>query len=128
MPEISQAWLALIGALLGGSGLKFIEHWLSRPKVKDDAASAFRNELREEVKNLREELRKTEAELDVWRSKYYALLDEFSQAKLDRDQALKKIQDAADDVAKTLDVHAEQEKAVVQAARDKAAEAVKNVT
>lgn len=128
MPEISQAWLALIGALLGGSGLKFIEHYLNRPKIKDDAATTFRNELREEVKNLREELRKTEAELDTWRQKYYALLDEFSAAKLDRDQALKKIQDAADEVSKTLDAHAEQEKAVVQQARDTAAAAVKNVT
>jgi uncharacterized coiled-coil DUF342 family protein len=128
VPEISQAWLALIGALLGGSGLKFIEYYLNRPKVKDDAATTFRNELREEVKNLREELRKTEAELDNWRQKYYALLDEFSQAKLDRDQALKKIQDAADSVSQTLDAHAEEEKAVVQQARDTAAAAVKNVT
>jgi regulator of replication initiation timing len=100
VPEISQAWLALIGALLGGSGLKFIEHYLNRPKVKDDAAQAFRNELREEVKNLREELRKTETELDNWRQKYYALLDEFSKAKIDRDNALQKIQDDADDTAR----------------------------
>lgn len=120
MPEISQAWLALIGALLGGSGLKFIEHYLSRPKVKEDAASAFRAELREEVKNLREELRKTEADLDEWRTKYYALLDEFSKAKIDRDNALQKIQDAAD-VALSLP-HDQSEKKTIQQARDTAKE------
>lgn len=120
MPEISQAWLALIGALLGGSGLKFIEHWLSRPKVKDDAASAFRNELREEVKNLREELRKTEQELDEWRTKYYALMDEYSKAKRDRDDALRKIQEDADYAL--TQPHNPEEKEAIQDARDTAKE------
>lgn len=120
MPEISQAWLALIGALLGGSGLKFIEHWLSRPKVKEDVASSFRNELREEVKNLREELRKTETELDEWRAKYYALMDEFSRAKIERDNALQKIQDAADEALRHP--HNSHEKEQIQEARDAAKE------
>lgn len=84
MPDlggISQAWLALIGALLGGSGLKVIEHWLNKSKVKDDSATSFRKELREEVTSLREELRKAEKELDEWRDKYYALVDEYSRFK-----------------------------------------------
>lgn len=84
MPDlggISEAWLALIGALLGGSGLKVIEHWLNKSKVKDDAATSFRKELREEVTLLREELRKAETELDLWRDKYYSLMDEYSKFK-----------------------------------------------
>jgi predicted nuclease with TOPRIM domain len=83
MPEISASWLALIGALLGGSGLKVIEYWLNKSKVKDDSATSFRKELREEVTSLREELRKAEAELDAWRDKYYKLMDEYSQFKRD---------------------------------------------
>lgn len=82
MPEINQAWLALIGALLGGSGLKVIEHWLNRSKSKDNTATDFRNELRTDIKDLRAELAKTEAELDQWRVKYYALMDEFIKFKL----------------------------------------------
>lgn len=74
---MNEAWLALIGALLGGSGLKFIEHWLNRSKVKDDTAAQFRNELREEVKNLREELRKTEEDKDKWQKDYYDLKGEY---------------------------------------------------
>ena len=81
MPEINQAWLALIGALLGGSGLKVIEHWLNRTKTKDDTATDFRNELRSDIKELRIELAKTEEELDKWRVKYYALMDEFIKYK-----------------------------------------------
>lgn len=83
MPEINQAWIALIGAILGGSGLKVIEAWLNRPKEHADAETEFRNELREEVKSLREELRKVEAELDSWREKYYTLMDEFVKFKQD---------------------------------------------
>ncbi len=93
MPEISQAWLALLGALLGGSGLKFIEHWLNRSKVKEDAAAQMRTELRDEIKILREELRTVEDELDKWRGKYYELMDEFMKAKGDLAEALRKAQE-----------------------------------
>lgn len=124
MPEVSQAWLALIGAVLGGSGLKFIEHYLSRPKIKDDSATAFRNELREEVKNLRDELRKTELELDTWRAKYYALLEEFSKAKIARDNALNKIQDVADEAL--LHPRATGDRETVQQARNSAKEVLGN--
>lgn len=75
MEDINQAWLALIGALLGGSGLKVIEYWLNRSKNRDDAAASFRNELRQDVTALRDELRKTEQERDMWRDKYYELRD-----------------------------------------------------
>lgn len=83
MPDINQAWLALLGALLGGSGLKIIEYLLNRSKVRDDAALQMRTELRDEIKGLREELRKVEDELDKWRGKYYELMDEFIRAKSD---------------------------------------------
>ena len=89
MPEISQAWLALIGAVLGGSGLKIMESWLNKSKVRDDAASAFRTELRDEVKNLRDELRKVETDLDNWRAKYYELMEQFLKVKAELDAALR---------------------------------------
>lgn len=120
MPEISQAWLALIGAILGGSGLKFIEHYLSRPKIKDDSAAAFRTELREEVRMLREELRRVESDLDAWRAKYYLLMDEFQAAKIDRDTALHRIQEATDEAARTQ--HGKIEKTKIHDARDVARE------
>jgi hypothetical protein len=57
LPDISEGWLALFGALLGGSGLKILEAWLNRSKVKEDSATELRNELRKEVRGLRDELR-----------------------------------------------------------------------
>lgn len=89
MPDINQAWLALLGALLGGSGLKIVEYWLNRSKVKEDAASQMRTELRNDIKGLREELRAVEDELDKWRGKYYELMDEFMKAKGDLAVALR---------------------------------------
>lgn len=92
MPEISQAWLALLGAVIGGSGLKIVEYLLSRSKVREDAATQMRSELRDEIKVLREELRTVEDELDKWRGKYYELMDEFMKAKGDLAEALRKAQ------------------------------------
>lgn len=91
MPEISQAWLALIGAILGGSGLKFIEHWLSRSKQRDDSASKFRDELRAEVTNLRDDLRQTEKDLDDWKQKYYTLVEESMKVRAELDAAIRNV-------------------------------------
>jgi len=101
VPEISQAWLALIGAVLGGSGLKIMESWLNKSKVRDDAASAFRTELRDEVKNLRDELRKVETDLDNWRAKYYELMEQFLKVKAELDAALR---NATEDFAQPSEV------------------------
>lgn len=84
MSNINQAWLALIGALLGGSGLKVIEYWLNRSKNKDEAAATFRNELRQDVTALREELHRTEQERDSWRDRYYDLLQDSIGSEIDK--------------------------------------------
>jgi len=89
LPEINQAWLALFAALLGGSGLKVIEYWLNKTKTREDTALAMRAELREEVRGLRDELRQVEEQLDLWRGKYYELMDEFMKAKGDLAEALR---------------------------------------
>lgn len=87
MPEISTAWLALIGALLGGTGLKFLEHWLNRPKVEADTAADLRAELRGDVKELRAEVNRVQQELDKWKQLYYDLLDKFYQYKIHRKES-----------------------------------------
>lgn len=76
-----QGWIALAGALLGGSGLKIIEAWLQRPKDRRDDEAEFRNELREDVQTLRAELARVDKELDFWKDKYYALAQEFAEFK-----------------------------------------------
>lgn len=92
MPEITTAWIALIGTVLGGVGLKFVEHWLSRSKVRDDTASQLRNELRTEIQGLKTELNNVESDLDKWRGKYYELMDNFIRVKSELETAMRQLQ------------------------------------
>lgn len=80
---ITEAWIALLGTLAGGSGLKFVEHILGRSKYRDTLASSLRTELRVDNSDLRienthlqEEVDRLEESVDVWRDKYYALVAE----------------------------------------------------
>jgi Tfp pilus assembly major pilin PilA len=92
MPEITTAWIALIGTVLGGVGLKFVEHWLSRSKVRDDTASQLRSELRTEIQGLKTELNNVESDLDKWRGKYYELMDNFIKVKSELETAMRTLQ------------------------------------
>lgn len=75
------AWIALIGTVFGGAGLKLIESFLARGQGKSDAAAAMRDELRKESTTLREELRVVEKDLDAWKEKYFLLLQEYLELK-----------------------------------------------
>lgn len=75
------AWIALLGTVFGGAGLKLIENFLSRGQGKADAATAMREELRKESTSLREELRVVEKDLDAWKEKYFLLLQEYLELK-----------------------------------------------
>jgi hypothetical protein len=86
----NEAWLALAGTLFGGAGLKIVEAIVGRSGRKNDVATQFRNELRQELVALRAEmdkLRKESAAMDAvvdsWRTKYYGLL----AAVVTKDQA-----------------------------------------
>lgn len=73
----NSAFLALIGTIFGGVGLKVLDSILSRSKTKTDLAAQIRAELRTDVQALRDEVRKLETELDTWKAKFYDLLDQF---------------------------------------------------
>jgi len=107
-------FLALIGTLFGSAGLKVIEHWLSRAKVKEDTASKMRDELRLEIdrksknfaadiERLRGELNDTEKQLDEWREKYWRLMEENYQIKAELKAALAQIQKDAEKAVKKLE-------------------------
>lgn len=103
MPEVNSAWVALIAALLGGSGLKIIEYLLNRSKVRDDTATQIRKELREELTGLKEELRAAETALDEWKQKYYDLYDKLIQTRGELDSALRTIKEGQAQAAQALD-------------------------
>lgn len=108
----NELWIAAIGALSGTGIVKIIEHVLSRGKIKDDTATQFRKELREEVSGLRTELTRVESDLDIWKQKYYDLLGQFVQVKSELEAALQQIRNYADqnvkiasEAAKNLNVN-----------------------
>src|SRR6478609_9438782 len=79
-------FIALIGTIFGGVGLKVVEQWLGRAKERSTEAAGIREELRKEIDALRVQIEKSNAEelrlegmIDEWRSKYYDLRDEKQQ-------------------------------------------------
>jgi peptidoglycan hydrolase CwlO-like protein len=86
---MSEALLALLGAIFGGAGLKLIEALLSRNRAKIDAATEFRKELREEVTLLREELSKARKEIDEWRERYYSIMEKYHLLQIGRHGEIK---------------------------------------
>jgi len=82
------AFLALIGTIFGGAGLKIVENLLNKSKTQSDVAAQIRTELRTDVQALRDEIRKVETELDMWKAKYYDLLDQFYKKGLTPDGTL----------------------------------------
>lgn len=76
-------FIALVGTLFGGAGLKVIENRLGKAKERAAEALTMREELRKEIDGLRQQLQKADAEeqrleglVEEWRAKYYDLRDE----------------------------------------------------
>jgi len=84
--EIDSAWIALIGTLSGGVGLKTVEWFLNRSKAKSDLDAAYRDELRKDLAAMRQELDDAKAEtdrvqkeLDAMREKYFDVKRELNE-------------------------------------------------
>jgi chromosome segregation ATPase len=76
-------FVALVGTLFGGAGLKLIESWLGRAKERSTEAQSIRDELRKDIEGLRIQLEHAEIEekrletlVEEWRARYYDLRDE----------------------------------------------------
>lgn len=105
MGGLDPAWIALIGTLCGGIGLKLLEHWLGKSKVKVDEASKIRDELRLEISSLREEVTKLEKEVNDWRSKYLDMRDEFSKLNTQYMIEMAKIGKKIEETQNAIDFH-----------------------
>lgn len=90
------AWIiALIGTIFGGVGLKLVEHWLGRSKIKVDDAARIRDELRLEITAQRAEIKQLEADVDKWREEYYNLRDKYVALQTELTLALQSIRNEA---------------------------------
>lgn len=79
--SLDPAVIALVGTLFGGIGLKLVETWLGRKRIKIDDAGNIRNELRLEIAALRIENSDHEKDVDVWREKYYRTYEKLINAR-----------------------------------------------
>lgn len=86
------AIIALIGTVLGGAGLKIIEHVLNRGKVKEDVATNLREELRADLKAAKEEIRLEAAAADKWQTAYWELKAELSIVNHKTNKAIEAIE------------------------------------
>jgi len=102
LPVLDPAWIALIGTLAGGIGLKVTEHWLNRNKTATDDAKQIREELRTEIVSQREEIKRLETELEEWRTKYYDLRDSYMKQHTELTLALERIKAGASIVESTV--------------------------
>ena len=71
--------VALLAALGGGAIVKLIEVFFIPKSTREDFASKLRTELRDDIKTLREQLRQAEADVDIWKAKYYDLIEKDSK-------------------------------------------------
>lgn len=78
---MTEALIAVFGALFGGAGLKLLEHLMNRPSQRANIESQFRDELRSEIDGLRTELRRVDESLKYWRDRYYVVMSALSLAK-----------------------------------------------
>jgi chromosome segregation ATPase len=98
-------WIALITTVFAGVGLKIAEHFLSRPRERVDEASKFRDELRIQIDNQREEIKELETGLERWRSEYYDLRDKYNKLQLELTLALERLKEEAKQIPPPPDVN-----------------------
>lgn len=90
--EFAAPLFALAGTIFGGAGLELTKRWLNRSKDKDDTATLFRKELRDDLVSIKGELEGVERELDTWKEKYYTLYEKYLSVKGQLETALREIQ------------------------------------
>lgn len=93
---LDPAYIALIGTLCGGVGLKMAEHYLGKGGRKTDDASRIRDELRIEINNLRDDVTRLEDERDKYRNDYYTLYEKHLAVLKELNEALVRIRSEAD--------------------------------
>lgn len=97
---LDPAWIALIGTIFGGAGLKATETWLGKNRVRVDDAAKIRDELRLEITAQREEIKQLETDVNKWRDEYYNLRDKYVALQTELTLALQKIKDEANEAAR----------------------------
>jgi hypothetical protein len=83
--------IALVGTVFGGVGLKIVEYWLGKNRVRVDDATKIREELRADMAAQKAEIAQLEASLDKWKEQYYALFEKYIKLQTELTLALEGI-------------------------------------
>lgn len=98
--NLDPAWIALIGTLCGGIGLKVLEHWLGKSQIKIDEAAKLRDELRIQINAQGQRILLLEQEVDEWREKAYDWRDKYTEVNAQYTVALEKLRAEVEAAAK----------------------------
>lgn len=97
---IDPAWIALIGTIIATVGVKLIERWLGRKDRSTSDAAQIRSELKEQVASYKEEIRRLEDEVDEWRAKYYATMEELVAKRIELQNTLDQVKRLTEEAQK----------------------------
>ena len=91
---LDPGWIALIGTLFGGAGLKMVDHYVGKNQAKADYGTQIRDELRLEINAQREEIKVLEDAVSKWREEYYNLRDKYTELQTELTITLQKLKEA----------------------------------
>ena len=73
--------LALVGALFGGIGVKYVDKIFSLKEKKTDISFKIQDELRSEIKELKGTIRELDHQLDTVQRSYYKVLIKYNMLR-----------------------------------------------
>jgi chromosome segregation ATPase len=75
----------VICGILGGALLKIVDKRLTRKEVEFDHGIEMAKDNRDQIKSLQERQNFLELELTTWKDKYYRLMNDMADMKVERD-------------------------------------------
>ena len=73
--------MALVGALFGGIGVKYVDKIFSLKEKKTDISFKIQDELRSEIKELKGTIRELDHQLDTVQRSYYKVLIKYNMLR-----------------------------------------------
>lgn len=87
--QLPELIIAAVGTLGGGGILGVLSLWLGRQKQRSEESKQFRDELKEQANSLRAqietlkaEIREKQAEMDMWKERYWKMYVEYNLFKI----------------------------------------------
>lgn len=77
IPPLDPGWAALFVTVFGGIILEIVRKFLNKRQQTVDEATRLRGELREQIEDLKEDIKALETERDRYRDEYYELYSKY---------------------------------------------------